>query len=559
MKAVLFFPCQARSITAANNKNRNTIMALYYRIDISKHYNLVGIEHELCHTLFMRIFVLSLLLCCPVLAQWPDSSESNLAICTSAGEQAITKIIATDDGGCYVSWLDNRSGGYDVYMQRLDASGNALWQENGILIADRNYSWTMDFGLDIDSAGNAVVVYRKNMLGGDGIVVSSVSPKGNVRWSKTLQGGGSFVASPVITASNDDVVVGWINENVSDFQRLNSNGDFMWEDSSSIDDPLGGTLSVADIQPSLEGGVIASFVQYTSFTGTKLLKAQFINVDGTQVWLQLAEVMQDNSLQIGAYPDFVHDNAGGAFFTWYGVNPLQCYAMHVSSDGTPWSAGQVQVASSFSGTQRVSPVGVCDGDDFVVFFRSQDNSQNNDGIGAQRLSQDGVRLWGGEGRTIKPTSSSPQYGSFAAAKTDAGVALFYGSSASFGSDIVQGVSLDGKGNMQWSPEFVSVASTPSSKSRMVAGTTSDGVILAWQDDRNGSNDIYAQRVNSDGSLGVASSCDGDVDGDGNVGVTDVLAVIGTWGPCENCTTDIDGDGIVGVNDLLAIIGQWGAC
>ena len=94
---------------------------------------------------------------------------------------------------------------------------------------------------------------------------------------------------------------------------------------------------------------------------------------------------------------------------------------------------------------------------------------------------------------------------------------------------------------------------------MVAGTTSDGVILAWQDDRNGSNDIYAQRVNSDGSLGVASSCDGDVDGDGNVGVTDVLAVIGTWGPCENCTADIDGDGIVGVNDLLAIIGQWGAC
>mgnify|MGYP006444479917 FL=1 len=142
---------------------------------------------------------------------------------------------------------------------------------------------------------------------------------------------------------------------------------------------------------------------------------------------------------------------------------------------------------------------------------------------------------------------------------DAGITLFYGSSASFGSDVVQGVSLDGKGNMQWSPEFVSVASTPSSKSRMVAGTTSDGVILAWQDDRNGSNDIYAQRVNSDGSLGVASSCDGDVDGDGNVGVTDVLAVIGTWGPCENCTADIDGDGIVGVNDLLAIIGQWGAC
>jgi hypothetical protein len=507
----------------------------------------------------MRIFVLSLLLCCPVLAQWPDSSESNLAICTSSGEQAITKIIATDDGGCYVSWFDNRGGGYDVYMQRLDASGNALWQENGILIADRNYSWTMDFGLDIDSAGNAVVVYRKNMLGGDGIVVSSVSPKGNVRWSKTVQGGGSFVASPVITASNDDVVVGWINENVSDFQRLNSNGDFMWADPPSIDDPLGGTLSVADIQPSLEGGVIASFVQYTSFTGTKLLKAQFIDVDGIQVWLQLAEVMQDNSLQIGAYPDFVPDNAGGAFFTWYGVNPLQSYAMHVDFDGTPWESGQVQVASSFGGTQRVSPVGVCDGDDFVVFFRSQDNNQNNDGIGAQRLSQDGALLWGVEGRTLKQTSSSPQYGSFTAAKTDTGVALFFDASASFGNDIVEGVSLDLDGNTQWLPEFVSVASTPSSKSRIASATTGSGVLLAWQDDRNGSNDIYAQRVNSDGLLGNASSCVGDIDGDGSVGVSDVLAAIGVWGTCENCPADIDGDGVVGVTDLLAIIGQWGDC
>jgi hypothetical protein len=233
--------------------------------------------------------------------------------------------------------------------------------------------------------------------------------------------------------------------------------------------------------------------------------------------------------------------------------------MHVDFDGTPWESGQVQVASSFGGTQRVSPVGVCDGDDFVVFFRSQDNNQNNDGIGAQRLSQDGVLLWGVEGRTLKQTSSSPQYGSFAAAKTDTGIALFFDAFVSFGNGILEGVSLDLDGNTQWLPEFVSVASTPSGKSRMVSVTTGSGVLLAWQDDRNGSSDIYAQRVNSDGLLGNASSCVGDIDGDGSVGVSDVLAAIGVWGTCENCPADIDGDGVVGVTDLLAIIGQWGDC
>ena len=552
-------PNHPKSIETANNKKSSIIMVHRYQSYILISCNSVVIGILPCHTKPMGIFIVLLVLSSNALAQWPSTPDSNVAICNASGEQAITKIVATNDGGCYISWFDSRIGGYDVYMQRLDALGNAMWQENGILIADRNYSWTMDFELAVDSAGNAVVVYRKDMLGGDGIVVSSVGPKGNIRWNKTVQGGGAFVASPVITASNDDVVAGWISENVSNFQRLNSNGDFLWENPPSIDDPLGGTLAVADIQPSIDGSVIASFVQYTTFSGAKVLKAQLFDVDGVEVWTQIASVMTSNSLQYGAYPNFLTDDAGGAFFTWYGVSPLQSYAMYVDANGMPWASGQVQVASSSGGTERVNPVGVFDGDAFVVFYRQLDNGQNNDGIGAQRLTQDGNLMWGAEGRTLKETSSSPQYGSFTAAKTDLGVALFFEASASFGNGVIEGVSLDSNGDMQWLPEFVSIASTPSSKSRMVSGTTGSGVLLAWQDDRNGSNDIYAQRVNSDGSLGGSASCAGDIDSDGTVGVSDVLAAIGTWGPCENCPADLDGDGMVGVTDLLAIIGQWGDC
>ena len=37
-------------------------------------------------------------------------------------------------------------------MQLLDAEGNALWQPDGILVADRNYSSVMDFDLGLDHA-----------------------------------------------------------------------------------------------------------------------------------------------------------------------------------------------------------------------------------------------------------------------------------------------------------------------------------------------------------------------------------------------------------------------
>jgi len=50
---------------------------------------------------------------------------------------------------------------------------------------------------------------------------------------------------------------------------------------------------------------------------------------------------------------------------------------------------------------------------------------------------------------------------------------------------------------------------------------------------------------------------GDVDGDGQVGVNDLLEVIGSWGPCsEPCRADLDGDGQVGVTDLLRVISDW---
>lgn len=60
-----------------------------------------------------------------------------------------------------------------------------------------------------------------------------------------------------------------------------------------------------------------------------------------------------------------------------------------------------------------------------------------------------------------------------------------------------------------------------------------------------------------------SACPRDFNGDGGVGVPDLLLVINSWGPCGSpCPTDTapnGGDGEVGVPDLLAVINAWGPC
>ncbi len=54
-------------------------------------------------------------------------------------------------------------------------------------------------------------------------------------------------------------------------------------------------------------------------------------------------------------------------------------------------------------------------------------------------------------------------------------------------------------------------------------------------------------------------CVADLDGDGNVGASDLLSLLVSWGPCEGCPADFDGNGTVGASDLLVLLANWGPC
>jgi hypothetical protein len=53
---------------------------------------------------------------------------------------------------------------------------------------------------------------------------------------------------------------------------------------------------------------------------------------------------------------------------------------------------------------------------------------------------------------------------------------------------------------------------------------------------------------------------GDLNGDGVVDVSDLLLLLGAWGPCsagQPCPADLIGNGTVGVSDLLTLLSNWG--
>ncbi|MHC5005408.1 MAG: hypothetical protein ACYTJ0_20085, partial [Planctomycetota bacterium] len=83
---------------------------------------------------------------------------------------------------------------------------------------------------------------------------------------------------------------------------------------------------------------------------------------------------------------------------------------------------------------------------------------------------------------------------------------------------------------------------------------SNGLVIAgaWGDDDNGEQSGSAYVLDVAGLF----PCPADLDGDGAVGVDDLIIVILLWGT-DDPAADVDGDGQVGVDDLLEVILSWG--
>ena len=53
-----------------------------------------------------------------------------------------------------------------------------MWAHNGILVADRGFSSTQDYDLDVDTSGHAVICFRDDRFGGTKITAQRFAPDG---------------------------------------------------------------------------------------------------------------------------------------------------------------------------------------------------------------------------------------------------------------------------------------------------------------------------------------------------------------------------------------------
>jgi hypothetical protein len=464
-----------------------------------------------------NLALFSLLAADPALSQWSDDPNLNLVVANPAGEQTQPKLVARPGGGYYVSWFDNRSGGYDVYLQLLDEQGFPQWTSNGVLVADRSFSSTQDYGLAVDTAGHALLAFRDDRFTGTRITAARVAPSGTLVWGTNgvqLTSGTAFVAAPKIAGTTDgDIVVAWKNDAEVHLQRLDASGGEVWKELVVIDDATQRDYSASDMHRSDDGSIVISMVfQPNGFQGPKHLHAQKVSDLGTFGWGSTPlPVFDGGSLQFGNFPAFVPDGSGGAAFAWYNVNgELQCYAQHVDSAGSE-SFPHDGVAVSSAARDRSAPDVAYDqvsGSTYVLWSELLPGPTPRFGIYGQRLDAAGARQWGTDGVAVASLSTA-EVGSarLILDGTDALASWIRASSVS--NQTVLASRLDSSGAVVWSPAQLGVATSASGKSRLVVEQGLTTTVLAWSDSRSGNDDIYAQNINGDGTLGAPAVGPGD--------------------------------------------------
>jgi len=187
------------------------------------------------------VLALALMLGSNAWAQWSSDPSKNLALANKSdgADQVQPKVKPLPDHGWYVSWFDADPKtpppvGYSVYLQRLNAGGLQMFKHDGIEVAHLSNSSTEDYGLDIDTDGNALLAFLDTREGSNQqVTAAKMSPAGKALWGargvQLTKGTVHSNGSPKIAGTSDGgVVVAWISDSNTMLQKLDANGKPQW-------------------------------------------------------------------------------------------------------------------------------------------------------------------------------------------------------------------------------------------------------------------------------------------------------------------------------------------
>ncbi|WP_243337134.1 InlB B-repeat-containing protein [Anaeromyxobacter soli] len=383
-------------------------------------------------------------------------------------------------GGAFYVWTDTRYGNPDLFMQRVDASGNPLWSTDGMALTSASPGAEIRPAIVSDGAGGAIVAWVEGANTGNvydkHIRAQRVSATGQKLWGTygvwVCQASGGQERPTLLSKGSGTAIVAWTdyrNGNADIYaQKIDASGTMAWQTDGVPVVQAASSQSEVAIATDNYGGAILTWVD--ARTGYQTVYAQRLTSLGQALWAQNGLLLTPETSmtpgvpEIALGPSILPDGQGGAIIAWHdfrnfpfkpGPNFLSrsdLYAVRVDHLGQSlWTPGGVPLTSGLTATPSTFVPGYSPsrltmapdgrGGAFVVWHDSRNASWD---VYTQRFDRDGNRLWGTNGVPVTTAA---------------------------GNQLAPSVASDG----------------------------ADGAVYAWSDDRPGHQDVFVQRLGPTGA------------------------------------------------------------
>ena len=104
-------------------------------------------------------------------------ASDGIPVCTLSGYQGPDGICSDGSGGAIITWTDMRSGNHDIYAQRLDGSGSSCWTTNGVAICTAT-DYQAYAAMTSDGLGGAIITWVDKRSGQYDIYAQQVDSYG---------------------------------------------------------------------------------------------------------------------------------------------------------------------------------------------------------------------------------------------------------------------------------------------------------------------------------------------------------------------------------------------
>lgn len=332
--------------------------------------------------------------------------ENGIAVSPVSNSQVTPQIISDGTGGAIIVWSDTRSGTEDVYAQRIDSSGNALWKSEGVTVASGSTEQTAP-KLASDGQNGAIITWsaRTTSLQDDHIYAQRIDGSGKQLWvpEVELTTSDQFESTPTIAGDGSGgAYIAWAFYNNSEYdvyaQRLHANGSPYWP---------GGGVGIAtnggaqDTPTLVADGTDRAFLTYYDwgFGSTPSLKIAILKPDGTTA----ASFGATSTGGGQTNPHMANIGAGVIGITWGDgrvTGKKRTYAQIIDNTGKKsWAADGLEV-SGRTGSQATPSI-VSDGNGgVIVAWEDMTGGVTESDVYAQKISAAGALLWSNDGVPI---------------------------------------------------------------------------------------------------------------------------------------------------------------